>query len=109
MDAEDNKLVVLARATRSRVGGRAAAAIRDLDGRTYAAAMVELPSLKLSALSAAVSMAVSSGAQGLEAAVLFSEEELNESDMAILREFAGNGVQVKRVSGSGAVLEDRVS
>ena len=37
---EDAKLVVLARATRARTGATSGAALRDLDGRTYAAAEV---------------------------------------------------------------------
>ena len=41
---EDNKLVVLARATRARTGAAEGAALRDLDGRTYAGATVDLPS-----------------------------------------------------------------
>ena len=50
-------------------GGRGAA-VRDTDGRTYAAATVALASLRLSALQAAVAAAVSSGAPGLEAAAV---------------------------------------
>ena len=44
--------------------------MRDLDGRTYAGAPVGLEALRLTALQAAVAAAVSSGATGLEAAVL---------------------------------------
>ena len=44
--------------------------MRDLDGRTYAGAPVTLAALTLTALQAAVAAAVSSGATGLEAAVL---------------------------------------
>ena len=50
LSAEDAKLVTLARATRARVGAAEGAAVRDADGRTYAAATVDLPSLQLSAL-----------------------------------------------------------
>jgi hypothetical protein len=71
-DAEDGKLVTLARATRARTGAVSAAAVRDTDGRTYAAAPVQLPSLRLSALQVAVAMALSSGAAGLEAAVVLA-------------------------------------
>ena len=53
LDAEDNKIVVLARATRARTGADEGAAVRDTDGRTYAAATVTLPSLRLTALQAA--------------------------------------------------------
>ena len=67
LDAEDAKLVTLARGARGRAGGAEGAAVRDDDGRTYAAATVNLPSLRLTAVQAAVAAAVSSGAQALEA------------------------------------------
>jgi len=70
LDPEDAKLVVLARAARSRTGASEGAAVRDTDGRTYTASTVELPSLRLTALQAAVAAAVGSGAQGLEAAAV---------------------------------------
>ncbi len=73
--AEDAKLVTLARATRARTGAAQGAAVRDLDGRTYAATTVELPSLRLTALQVAVAMALSAGAAGLEAAVVLAGEE----------------------------------
>jgi hypothetical protein len=72
LQGEDAKLVTLARATRARVGAAQGAAVRDTDGRTYAGASVTLPSLQLTALQVAVAMAVSSGAPGLEAAVVLS-------------------------------------
>jgi hypothetical protein len=68
--AEDAKLVVLARAVMARAEADSAAAVRDIDGRTYAAAPVDLPALKLTGLQAAVAAAASSGATGLAAAVL---------------------------------------
>ena len=52
LDAEDPKLVTLARAARARIGAIEGAAVRDQDGRTYAAATVALPSLPLTALQA---------------------------------------------------------
>ncbi len=70
LDAEDAKLVVLARGAMGRAEATQGAAVRDLDGRTYAGAPVTLAALQLSALQAAVAAAVSSGATGLEAAVL---------------------------------------
>jgi hypothetical protein len=73
LDEEDQKIVTLARAARARVGAAEGAAVRDDTGRTYAAATVALPSLRLSALRLAVAMAVSSGAAGLEAAALVSD------------------------------------
>lgn len=70
LDAEDAKLVVLARGAMARAEAGDGAAVRDADGRTYAGAPVRLSSLRLTALQAAVAAAVSSGATGLEAAVL---------------------------------------
>ena len=61
-DPDDVKLLTLARAARARLGADAAAAVRDLDGRTYAATPVSLPSLQLSALQVAVEAAVVVGA-----------------------------------------------
>ena len=69
-DPEDEKLATLARSARARTGAAQGAAVRDTDGRTYVAASVALASLRLSALQVAVAMAVSSGALGLEAAVV---------------------------------------
>jgi hypothetical protein len=70
LDAEDAKLVVLARGAMARAATGEGAAVRDLDGRTYAGAPVTLSALPLTGLQAAVAAAVSSGATGLEAAVL---------------------------------------
>ena len=70
LDAEDAKLVTLARGAMGRAEASSGAAVRDLDGRTYAGAPVTLDALALTALQAAVAAAVSSGATGLEAAVL---------------------------------------
>jgi hypothetical protein len=70
LDAEDAKLVVLARGAMARAEASNGAAVRDLGGRTYAGAPVKLQALELTALQAAVAAAVSSGATGLEAAAL---------------------------------------
>jgi hypothetical protein len=71
LSAEDAKLLTLARSATARTRAAQGAAVRDTDGRTYLAAAVELPSLSLTALQLAVAMAVSSGALGLEAAVVY--------------------------------------
>ncbi len=93
LSAEDKKLVTLARATRARTGAAEGAALRDTDGRTYAAASVALPSLSISALGVCVAMAVSSGSAGLEAAVLLTEAgSAADGDLAALRDFGGTGV-----------------
>ena len=105
LSAEDAKLVTLARATRARTRAAEGAAVRDADGRTYAAASVALPSLALSALQVCVAMAVASGARGLEAAVLLRDggADLADADRAALTEFAGVGVSVHLGSPVGSV------
>lgn len=93
LSAEDRKLVTLARATRARTGATEGAAIRDADGRTYAAATVDLPSLQVSALGVCVAMAVASGSTGLEAAVVLTEADaIADADLAAVRDFSGAGV-----------------
>ena len=104
LSAEDAKLVTLARATRARVGAAEGGAVRDGDGRTYAAASVDLPSLKLSALQVCVAMAVASGSRSLEAAVLLTEaDEVGADDLAVLTDFSGAGVVVHRGDPRGSV------
>ena len=94
-DPEDAKLVTLSRATRQRTGAAEGAAVRDLDGRTYTAATVGLPSLRLSALPLAVAMAVSSGAKGLEAAaVVTTMRQPAPEDVEAVRDLGGRDVAV---------------
>lgn len=85
LGAEDNKLLVLARGAMGRTGGAAGAAIRDTDGRTYAAGTVELTALSLTALQAAVAAAISSGAEGFEAAVVVGGRD-GDPGVAAVRE-----------------------
>ena len=95
LSAEDAKLVTLARATRARTGAAEGAAVRDLDGRTYAGATVWLPSLNISALGVCLAMAVSSGSRGLEAVVVLGGPgSLADADAAALADFAGPDVVV---------------
>lgn len=107
LDAEDNKLVVLARATRARTGAREGAALRDRDGRTYAGATVDLPHLQVSATGVAIAMAVASGAKGAEALVVLGEQPVAEVDLAMVRDFAGPGVPVHAGTPAGTVTETR--
>ncbi len=97
LSAEDTKLVTLAKGTRARVEAHQGAAVRDRDGRTYAAASVALETLELSAIQVAVAMAHASGSRGLEAAVLLAHPaptSLDPSDAALLAEFGGPDVVV---------------
>lgn len=87
LDAEDAKLVVLARGAMGRAEAATGAAVRDVDGRTYAGAPVGLTSLNLTALQSAVTAAVSSGATGLEAAVLLGGSA-DDAGVAAVRELS---------------------
>jgi cytidine deaminase len=87
LDPEDGKLVVLARGAMARAEAASGAAVRDLDGRTYAGAPVVLSALSLTALQAAVAAAVSSGAAGFEAAVLVGSAA-DDAGVAAVRELS---------------------
>ncbi|WP_329787135.1 cytidine deaminase [Lentzea sp. DG1S-22] len=105
IDPEDAKLVTLARSVRARNGAAEGAAVRDLDGRTYNASTVSLPSLKLTALQAAVAAAVSSGAEGLEAAVVVTEDTAVDAEsLAAVRDLTPTG-PVFLANTSGEVRE----
>jgi hypothetical protein len=103
LDPEDAKLVTLARSARGRTGAPEGAAVRDTDGRTYLAAGVDLPSLQLTALQAAVAAAVSSGVTALEAAAVVSESaSVEEAGLAAVRDLT-TGVPVHLAGPDGAV------
>ena len=105
-DPDDRKLVTLARATRARTGAAEGAALRDADGRTYAAATVDLPSLQVSAVGVVVAMAVASGSRGAEAVVLLTDAAaVADADLAAVRDFAGPGVPVRRGDVRGTVVD----
>ena len=107
LSPEDAKLVTLARASRARTGAAEGAAVRDLDGRTYAASTVTLDSLRIAALDLAVAMAVSSGAKGLEGAAVVTESP--SVDPAAVRDAGGSGVSVFISDASGTVGSVRES
>jgi len=93
LDAEDAKLVVLARGAMARAEAGNGAAVRDADGRTYAGAPVTLNALSLTALQAAVAAAVSSGASGLEAAVLVGGSA-DDAGVAAVHELSADAVVI---------------
>jgi len=102
---EELKIITLARSARARVGSAEGAAVRDETGRTYAAATVALPSLRLSALTLAVAMAVSSGASALEAAALVSDGPgLAPEDLGAVRD-VGAGALIIHARSDGTVRE----
>ncbi len=109
-DPDDRKLVTLARSARARTRSAEGACVRDSEGRTYAAATVALPSFSASAVQVAVAMAVSSGARGLEAVVVLGEApEAAETDLAVVRDFAGPGVPLHLATPTGDVVRTTVS
>ncbi len=104
-DPEDVKLVTLARSTRARTRAAEGACVRDQDGRTYAGATVDLPSLQLSAVQVAVAMAVSSGARSLEAVVVLGGDAVvAEADLSVVRDLSGAGVPVHLAAPDGTVV-----
>ena len=113
MNPEDSKIVTLARGARLRAhaphtGVTEGAAVRDTDGRTYAAATVENadPGLSTSALRGAVVAAASSGARAFEAAAVVTDSLVSAADLAVLREF-GVGTPLLVASPDGALRETR--
>ncbi|MBA8825455.1 hypothetical protein FHX42_002806 [Saccharopolyspora lacisalsi] len=105
LDPEDAKIVTLARSARARIGAAEGAAVRDTDGRTYTACTVALPSLRLSALQAAVAAAVASGAESLEAAaVVTAADVLDEESVAAVLDL-GTGIRVLRADDNGEVVD----
>lgn len=109
LSAEDAKLVTLARATRARTGAAEGAAVRDGDGRTYAAASVELPSLRLAALEVCVAMAIAGGARGLEAAVVLTEAVGGVAGIGSATDFAGPALVVHLADSTGRNLRTGTS
>lgn len=109
LDPEDAKLVTLARTARLRAyaphtGITEGAAVRDTDGRTYAAATVENADagLTISALRAAVAAGASSGIRSFEAAALVTAAgEVDLRDLAFFAEF-GTGVPVHLIGADGS-------
>jgi hypothetical protein len=100
LSAEDAKLVTLARSARARTDAAQGAAVRDGDGRTYVAATVALESLSMTALQVAVAMAVSSGAPGLEAAVVLGDDATDAAGERAVREIAA-GATILRAAADG--------
>ena len=83
--ADDAKLLTLARAVRSRTGAAEAVAARDDLGRTYVAANVELPSLRLSAVQVIAAVALSSGTDRLDTVLVFGGSgDLSDDDRRVL-------------------------
>jgi hypothetical protein len=105
LDPEDQKIITLARSARARTGAPEGAAVRDTDGRTYAATTVALPSLKLTALQAAVAAASKPSAPlDTAAAVVTASTEVDADSVEAVRDLTA-GTPVLRADASGAVQE----
>jgi hypothetical protein len=102
---DDDKLVILARSALARIGAAQGAAVRDVTGRAYAAATVDLPTLKMTALELAVAQAVSAGAGGLEAAVVVGGDT---PGIGCVRDL-GHGVPVWHCDSGGRVVGEQRS
>jgi hypothetical protein len=104
LSPEDAKLVTLARAARARSGALEGAAVRDGDGRTYAASTVALPSLALTALQLAVASSVNGGSGKIEAAVVVGEASAADpAGLSAVRDVTP-GAPVHLASPAGVVL-----
>jgi hypothetical protein len=103
ISAEDAKLVTLARSSRARTRATEGAAVRDTDGRTYAACTVALDTVSLTALQLAVAMALASGVKGLEAAAVVTDGV--DVEVNVVRHFAGAAIPVVVADGNGEVRD----
>ncbi len=109
-DAEDAKIITLARTARGRAfapsGPAEGAAVRDDTGRTYAAATVEgaEPVSTTSALRAAYAAAVSSGARRFEAFALVAADPVLRADDRAVLSVLGAGVPVLLASPDGTLV-----
>lgn len=104
VDPEDAKLLILARSARARLGVPEGAAVRDETGRTYVGATVALPSLRLTALQAAVAAAAASGARSLEAAAVVTDSPTRpREDLGPVRDLGGAGTPVLLAGPDGAL------
>jgi hypothetical protein len=103
LSAEDAKLVTLARSSRARTRATEGAAVRDTDGRTYAACTVALDTVSLTALQLAVAMALASGVKGLEAAAVVTDGV--DVEVNVVRHFAGAAIPVVVADGNGEVRD----
>jgi hypothetical protein len=104
LDPEDSKMITLARSARARTGAPEGAAVRDTMGRTYSACTVALPSLRLTALQAAVAAAAASGADGLEAAAVVTDADSVDPDSLAAVHDLGPDAPVLRANVAGQLV-----
>ena len=107
-DAENAKLVTLARGAMSRVRAPQGAALRDETGRTYASASVSLPSRSFTAAELVVAQAAAAGARGIEAVVVLGDAA-SDSDRVLIRDLGGFTVRVAECDADGSPRPSRTS
>lgn len=101
-DPEDEKLLVLANATRRRTGATQAAALRDSTGRTYVGINIAAGSYIRDAIESVFTIALTSQIAGIEAVVVVGNGPL---DLSPVRDFAPScKVSLVRESGEIAPL-----
>lgn len=102
---------MLAKGARSRVQANTGAALRDETGRTYASAEVSIGSLDLSAIEMVVAQAVASGSTGVESVVISpnGEFKISESDLELVRVFAGAGIPLHVTGDAGSPIDTRLT
>ncbi len=89
----------------ARIGADNGAAVRDADGRSYAAGPVALTCLAIGALDLAVAQAVSAGATGLEAAAYVTATDEPTVSIAAVREVGGEGVAIYVANPHGDIVQ----
>ena len=104
LDAEDAKLVTLARGARERIRAAHGVAVRDETGRTYAAADAPLPSRPLNGFDVVAAQAWISGSRGLEAVVIVTNTPDQLPDPAALIDLGGEQVEVLVCAEDGSVV-----
>jgi cytidine deaminase len=110
-NSEDDKLAVLAKGARSRIQAKVGAALRDETGRTYASAEVSIGALTLTSVQMVVAQAVASGSTGAEAVVISpqGESSISDTDLELVRDFAGTGVPIYLIGESGDPVDSRLT
>lgn len=103
LDAEDQKLLTLAKGARGRINAAAGACVRDQDGRTYSGASVEIAGNTYGALELAVVTAKASGAKSLEAGCVVGAPPA-EKDVNVFRVLAQSDAKVFFVNETGEVI-----
>ena len=90
-NSENQKLLTLASASMQRNNVKQSAALRDGTGRTHVGNAIGLTTLSLDALQVALAMALSSGAEVIEAAVVVGEHP-SEISRENVREISKNAL-----------------